>query len=122
MRSVVRVIEFPRAHRWCYNDSIDQVISPSLNILGEAARRRPMITIRTIADVTVDRQVIVCLPPETPLGKAELVVTVAPQEETALPRSVLRNRFGAVHSGDARGADNDRIDDDLAQASLPAED
>jgi len=75
-----------------------------------------MITFRTTADVAADRQVVVKLPPETPIGRAELVVTVSPKEDTSSSRGSLRRRFGTVHSGDARSADNDRIDADLARA------
>jgi len=75
-----------------------------------------MITFRTFAEITADRQVVVSLPPETPIGRAELVVTVAPQENTPSPPGSLRRRFGAVRSGDPRSADNERIDADLARA------
>jgi hypothetical protein len=69
-----------------------------------------MITIRTTTDVTTDRQIVVTLPPETPIGKAEIVVTVAPQGGEPVKNGDLRRRFGTVHSGDANGADNERID------------
>ncbi len=36
-----------------------------------------MITFRMSAEVNEDRRVLVVLPPEVPVGKAELVVTVA---------------------------------------------
>jgi hypothetical protein len=36
-----------------------------------------MITFRISTEVKADRQVVVTLPPEVPMGKAELVVTVA---------------------------------------------
>ena len=75
-----------------------------------------MITIRTFADVTADHQVIVKVPPEVPVGRAELVVTIAPQEEAAAKRGILRERFGTVHGGDANSSDNERIDSDLARA------
>jgi hypothetical protein len=75
-----------------------------------------MITFRTEADIPADRRVTVCLPPDTPLGSAELVVTVSPKQNGASPAGSLRNRFGSVHSGDATSADNGRIDDDLARA------
>jgi hypothetical protein len=75
-----------------------------------------MITFRTTTDVTNDRRVVLTLPPETPTGRAELVVTVAPQENTVPPSGGLRRHFGAVHSGDSRSGDNDLIDDDLARA------
>jgi hypothetical protein len=75
-----------------------------------------MITIRTIADITADRQVVVSLPPETPVGMAELVVTVAPQAQPSPNGGALRKRFGSARSGDGRSADNERIDADLARA------
>ncbi len=74
-----------------------------------------MITFRTIADVPADRQVVVTLPSETPIGKAELVVTVAPQEKGAPPTGNLRELFGTINSGNPSSADNDAIDADLAQ-------
>jgi len=75
-----------------------------------------MITFRTSAEIAADRQVVVNLPPETPLGRVELLVTVAPVENTTSPRGSLRRRFGKVHSGEANSADNTRIDADLARA------
>jgi hypothetical protein len=75
-----------------------------------------MITFRTSTEVMADRRVVLTLPPDTPMGKAELVVTVAPQEDKVSPHGNLRRRFGTAHSGDARSADNDRIDADLARA------
>lgn len=75
-----------------------------------------MITFRTTADVTADRQVVVTLPPETPIGRSELVVTVALQQSTAAARGSLRRRFGKIHSGDRQSADNERIDADLARS------
>ena len=75
-----------------------------------------MITFRTSTEITADRRVVLTLPPETPEGKAELVVTVAPQGNSVSPRGSLRRRFGTVHGGDPRSADNDRIDADLSRA------
>lgn len=75
-----------------------------------------MISVRTIADITPDRQVVVTLPPETPLGKAELVVTIAPQPIDTAQRGGLRRWFGAARSGESRSADNERIDADLSRA------
>jgi hypothetical protein len=40
-----------------------------------------MLTFRTTAEVKEDRRIDLTLPPETPLGKAELVVTLSPQRE-----------------------------------------
>lgn len=74
-----------------------------------------MISIRTIADITPDRQVVLTLPPETPLGKAELMVTISPQIDNSSSGGNLRRWFGVVHSGDQQSADNPRIDADLAR-------
>ena len=75
-----------------------------------------MITFRTSADVPEDRHVVVNLPPETPVGRAELVVTVVPQGSKDSARGSVRRWFGSVRSGDARSADNERIDADLARS------
>jgi len=75
-----------------------------------------MITFRTSTEITADRRIVLALPPETPVGKAELVVTVSPQDTSASPRGDLKRHFGAIHGGDARAADNQRIDADLARA------
>jgi hypothetical protein len=75
-----------------------------------------MITFHTTAEVTPDRQLLVTLPPETPLGKAELVVTISPQTASSKQRGQLRQHFGAIHSGDSRSGDNERIDVDLENA------
>jgi hypothetical protein len=50
-----------------------------------------MITIRTTADVSADRQVTLRLPPEVPIGKNDFVVTVTPRSEVQgkRPRSSL---------------------------------
>jgi hypothetical protein len=73
-----------------------------------------MITIRTSTEITSDRQIVLNLPPETPLGKADLVLTVAPASDPQTA-GILRQRFGKVHGGDTRSADNERIDADLAR-------
>ena len=85
-----------------------------------------MITFRTSTEITADRRVVLVLPPETPLGKAELVVTVSPAEivlagvvpqvTTRSQLGTLRRHFGTIHGGDPRAADNERIDADLARA------
>jgi len=75
-----------------------------------------MITFRTATEISEDRRVVLVLPPETPMGKAELVVMVAPQQVSSIGRGNLRRQFGAVHGGDPRSADNERIDADLARA------
>jgi hypothetical protein len=74
-----------------------------------------MITVRTITDITTDRQVVVSLPPETPVGRAEVVVTVEPQEVAPGGAGALRGRFGSVRGGDSASADNERIDADLTR-------
>lgn len=75
-----------------------------------------MITFRTHADVPDDRRVVLSLPPETPMGSAELLVIVSPQQNGVRAAGNVRQYFGSVQSGDARSGDNDRIDDDLARA------
>lgn len=73
-----------------------------------------MNTFRTSAEITPDHQIVLALPPEMPLGTAEVAVTVAAANGTSAPRGSICRRFGAVHGGDPRAADNDRIDADLA--------
>jgi len=75
-----------------------------------------MITIRTSTDITEDRRVVLILPPETPMGKADLVVTVASHQHGVSQGGSLISLFGTVRGGDPRCADNDRIDADLARA------
>jgi hypothetical protein len=79
-----------------------------------------MITFHTFADIPENRRVMVVLPPETPVGKAELTVTIATpsagEEHAAPPQGDLRSLFGSVRSGDPRSGDNERIDADLARA------
>lgn len=50
-----------------------------------------MITIRVSADIKDDRRVVLILPPEVPVGRSELVVSVAAESksEPRLPRSSL---------------------------------
>jgi hypothetical protein len=49
-----------------------------------------MITIRVTADVRDDRQLVLTLPPEVPVGKTELVITIdAPAEKKKPPRTSL---------------------------------
>ncbi len=50
-----------------------------------------MLTFRTTAEVKEDRRIDLTLPPETPLGKAELVVILTPHPETGAkpPRTSL---------------------------------
>jgi hypothetical protein len=81
-----------------------------------------MITFRTLADVTENRQIVVCLPPETPIGRVELEVRIALQDDAAVAIGTLRRHFGAIHSGDGRSADNERIDRDLARAYANGQD
>lgn len=81
-----------------------------------AGAQSSMITFRFSTEVAADRQVVVSLPPETPLGNAEVTVTVAPVSAASSQRGALRQRFGAAHGGDAAAADNVKIDADLARA------
>jgi hypothetical protein len=50
-----------------------------------------MITIRVSAEIKDDRRVVLILPPEVPVGKSELVVSVASEAtpEPRLPQSNL---------------------------------
>jgi hypothetical protein len=75
-----------------------------------------MITIRTDAEIHGDRRVVINLPPETPLGAAEIVVTVSPKANGSHSAGNIKRHFGAVNSGDAQAADNARIDEDLARS------
>jgi hypothetical protein len=75
-----------------------------------------MITFRASAEISADRRVVLTLPPETPIGKAELVVTVAPQLDGAATAGKLRRQFGSIHSGDRSSANNEQIDADLARS------
>ena len=43
-----------------------------------------MITFRVSADVEPDHRVVLTLPPEVPVGKAELLVSVNPQSQDSL--------------------------------------
>ena len=72
-----------------------------------------MITFRTSTDIPADRQALVTFPPETPIGKVEVVVTISPVGNLPETRGNLRQRFGRFHSGDSHSADNERIDADL---------
>ena len=82
-----------------------------------------MITFRTSLEIGNDRQVVLTLPPETPVGEADLLVTVAPHQHPAeAQRGGLRHQFGAVRSGDPRSADNDRIEADLVRAYVGSDD
>lgn len=74
-----------------------------------------MFTIRTSAEITADRQIVLSLPPDTPLGNAEVVVTIAPAVDLAT-KGCLRERFGTAHGRDPRAADNERLDADLARS------
>jgi hypothetical protein len=42
-----------------------------------------MITIRVSADIKDDRQVVLVLPPEVPIGRSELVVNVTPEPNSS---------------------------------------
>ncbi len=73
-----------------------------------------MIVFRTSARIDEDRRVVLELPPQTPVGEAELFVTLEPRRPAGTASGGLRRHFGAVQSGEVRSADNERIDDDLA--------
>ena len=75
-----------------------------------------MIVFRTSARINEDRRVVLELPPQTPVGEAELVVTLEPRMPAGRGSGGLRRHFGAVRSGDPRSADNERIDDDLGRS------
>ena len=47
---------------------------------NEFGRGNDMITIRVSTDVKDDRRVVLTLPPEVPLGKTELIISIAPDE------------------------------------------
>ena len=74
-----------------------------------------MIYFRISTEVKEDRRVVLTLPPETPVGEAELIVTIASRNPGSSRLANLRSHFGTVRSGDPRSADNDRIDTDLAR-------
>ena len=63
-----------------------------------------MITIRVSTDVKDDRRVVLTLPPEVPVGKTELIIsiTAAPPESPKSPRSSLADWADehAEHWGD----------------------
>ncbi len=63
-----------------------------------------MITIRVSAQVNSDRRVLITLPPEVPVGRSELTVSIAtPQvDEPRRPRSSLADwaEDHAEHWGD----------------------
>lgn len=48
-----------------------------------------MITIRVSADIKDDRQVVLTLPSNVPIGRSELTVSVNTEPESRLPRSSL---------------------------------
>ena len=73
-----------------------------------------MITFRTSQEVKEDRRVVLNLPPETPVGQAELTVSITPRGPAASQPGSLRRHFGIVRSGNPRSADNERIEADLA--------
>ena len=75
-----------------------------------------MNTFRTSTEITPDHRLVLTLPPEMPLGTAEVVVTISPQNGSPASCGNLRSHFGAIHGGDPRAADNDRIDADLSDA------
>lgn len=72
-----------------------------------------MSTVRFTAEVLPDGTIRLPEGVHLPPGKAEVTVeAVEPSTETGS----VRNFAGALRSGDAHSADNDRIDADLAQS------
>jgi len=67
-----------------------------------------MITIRVSADIKDDRRVVLTLPPDVPLGRSELIVNVASESESRLPRSSLADwaERNAEHWGNRLSAAN----------------
>lgn len=60
-----------------------------------------MITFRLKAIVKEDRRVEIVLPPETPLGAQELVVSIAPQSsETPQPRKASLAEWARQYAED----------------------
>jgi hypothetical protein len=56
----------------------------------ESQENAPMITVRVSADIHEDRRVVLTLPPEVPVGRSELIVSVTESPQEALrPRSSL---------------------------------
>ncbi len=47
-----------------------------------------MITVRVSADIHEDRRVVLTLPPEVPVGRSELIVSIAESQ----PEETLRSR------------------------------
>jgi len=43
-----------------------------------------MVTLRISADITNERRIVIDVPDDVPVGKAQLVVTIASEESTAL--------------------------------------
>jgi hypothetical protein len=72
-----------------------------------------MNTFRTSTEITPDHRIVVALPPEMPVGAAEVVVTVAVQNGAQHHPGNLRALFGSVHGGNEHAADNGSIDADL---------
>jgi hypothetical protein len=64
-----------------------------------------MITVRMTTDVKDDRQVVLTLPPEVPVGRAQLVVTVeSPQSSD--PRGVPASAIRGIAAGDGPPPDD----------------
>jgi hypothetical protein len=52
-----------------------------------------MITVRVSADIDEDRRVVLTLPPEVPVGRSELIVSIAEtRPEASRPGSSLAER------------------------------
>ena len=52
-----------------------------------------MITLRIKTEVKDDRRVVLTLPPEVPIGQAELVVTIEPQAPDNKPARTSHQRM-----------------------------
>jgi predicted DNA-binding antitoxin AbrB/MazE fold protein len=68
-------------------------------------------------DAIFDNGVIKPLEPVVLPDQSRVRVTVEPAATESARTGSLRSRFGAIGSGDARSADNSRIDADLASES-----
>jgi hypothetical protein len=74
-----------------------------------------MSTVRFTAEVLPDGTIRPPAGIHLAPGKAEITVDTADTVESSEAPGSLRNFAGAIHSGDARSADNERIDADLAR-------
>ena len=82
----------PQFYVLCHNGQTHLEL-PSLGVEGMMVQRRgnplvprrePMITVRVTADIKDDRRVVLTLPPEVPVGRSELIVSVADQPQPVM--------------------------------------